>query len=201
MPTRRQCSSFLNFSPSFPRPRDRSQSSPLYSAWAKGSANRRELSQICEWGRRSRIDLLAEMILRSEGRKSGWGSNGGAKNEALFPGRVPHVRPSVHGPKKTGRSPSQRFCNVAKRLWPRAREIRVYAQANMGHPSRTIDRGSEIKFARLASPSLQRYSDLRACAGSSREARHAGAMQASMATNNRATTTQPNTVGSSGRVS
>ena len=23
----------------------------------------------------------------------------GAKNEALFPGRVPHVRPSVHGPK------------------------------------------------------------------------------------------------------
>jgi hypothetical protein len=29
----------------------------------------------------------------------------GAKNEALFPGRVPHVRPSVHGLKTTGRSP------------------------------------------------------------------------------------------------
>jgi hypothetical protein len=27
-----------------------------------------------------------------------------AKNEALFPGRVPHVRPNVHGPKKPGRS-------------------------------------------------------------------------------------------------
>src|SRR5882757_3289051 len=32
----------------------------------------------------------------------------GAKNEAPIPGRVPHVRLSVHGPKKTGRSPSQR---------------------------------------------------------------------------------------------
>ena len=31
----------------------------------------------------------------------------GAKNEALFPGRVPHVRPSVHGRKKVGRSPFQ----------------------------------------------------------------------------------------------
>jgi hypothetical protein len=29
----------------------------------------------------------------------------GAKNEALSPGRVPHVRLSVHGAKKTGRSP------------------------------------------------------------------------------------------------
>ena len=38
----------------------------------------------------------------------------GAKNEALFPGRVPHVRPSVHGPKKTGRSPFQRFCYKGK---------------------------------------------------------------------------------------
>jgi hypothetical protein len=47
----------------------------------------------------------------------------GAKNEALFLGRVPHVRPSVHGPKKTGRSPSQRFCYVVKRLPPRARVL------------------------------------------------------------------------------
>src|SRR5450631_898257 len=29
-----------------------------------------------------------------------------AKNQALFPGRVPHVRPSVHGPKKMGAAPS-----------------------------------------------------------------------------------------------
>jgi hypothetical protein len=33
----------------------------------------------------------------------------GAKNEALFPGRVPHVRPRVHGPKKTGAAPSNAF--------------------------------------------------------------------------------------------
>jgi hypothetical protein len=28
---------------------------------------------------------------------------------------VPHVRSSVHGPKKTGRSPFQRFCYASKR--------------------------------------------------------------------------------------
>src|SRR5271155_105571 len=44
-----------------------------------------------------------------------------ATNEALLSGRVPHVRQSVHGPKKTGRSPFQRFCYVAKRLRPRSR--------------------------------------------------------------------------------
>ncbi len=38
----------------------------------------------------------------------------GAK-AALLPGRVPHVRPSVHGPKKTGRSPFQRFCYAGKK--------------------------------------------------------------------------------------
>jgi hypothetical protein len=32
----------------------------------------------------------------------------GETNEPLIPGRVPHVRPSVHGTKKTGRSPFQR---------------------------------------------------------------------------------------------
>ena len=47
---------------------------------------------------------------------------------------------------------------------------------------------------------FKRYSDL-ACAGSSRDARHAGPTQASMATDNSATTTQPNTAGSSGVVS
>src|SRR6202043_1098085 len=46
-----------------------------------------------------------------------------SSREALFPGRVPHVRPSVHGPKKTGRSPSQRFSYEAKRLRPRARVV------------------------------------------------------------------------------
>jgi hypothetical protein len=38
----------------------------------------------------------------------------GAKNEALFPGRVPHVRLSVHGPNKTGRSPFRRSCYEGK---------------------------------------------------------------------------------------
>jgi hypothetical protein len=33
----------------------------------------------------------------------------GAKTEAFFPGRVPHVRPSVHGLKKTGRSSFECF--------------------------------------------------------------------------------------------
>ncbi len=47
----------------------------------------------------------------------------GAKDEALFAGRVPHVRPSVHGLKKTGHSPFERFCNAAKRLRPRARVL------------------------------------------------------------------------------
>jgi hypothetical protein len=43
----------------------------------------------------------------------------GAKNQALLPGRVPHVRPTspgvpwgVHGRNKTGRSPFQRSCYV-----------------------------------------------------------------------------------------
>jgi hypothetical protein len=48
------------------------------------------------------------------GSKSGDSNQVGAtrlekNNEALFPGRVPHVRQSVHGPKKMGRSPFQRF--------------------------------------------------------------------------------------------
>ena len=86
----------------------------------------------------------------------------GAKTEALFPGRVPHVRPSVHGLKKTGRSSFERFCNAAKTLRPRARVLAhgmraleesvfrpMYAQANMGHPSRTNDRGYEIVVRRF----------------------------------------------------
>jgi hypothetical protein len=38
-----------------------------------------------------------------------------AKNQALFPGRVPHVRLSVHGLKKMGRSPFRRSCWTDKR--------------------------------------------------------------------------------------
>jgi hypothetical protein len=63
-------------------------------------------------------------LLRAEGRKSGWGSNPGgvhlrrrdwSKDGALFPGRVPHVRPSVHGPKKTGRQPLQTLLLCGKK--------------------------------------------------------------------------------------
>jgi hypothetical protein len=38
----------------------------------------------------------------------------GAKNEAFFPGRVPHVRPSVHGPKKMGAGPPNAFARRRK---------------------------------------------------------------------------------------
>jgi hypothetical protein len=67
--------------------------------------------------------------------------------EACFPG-------------KKGRSPSQRFRYMGKgcsceqepscmggKALEKHRFRPMYAQANMGHPSRTIDRGSEIKFA------------------------------------------------------
>jgi hypothetical protein len=36
------------------------------------------------------------------------------RSEAHLPGRVPHVRHSVHGPKKTGRSPFKRLCHRIK---------------------------------------------------------------------------------------
>jgi hypothetical protein len=45
----------------------------------------------------------------------------GGSSEALFPGRVPHVRLSVHGPKKMGAAPSTAFVTRVKGLWPRAR--------------------------------------------------------------------------------
>ncbi len=44
---------------------------------------------------------------------------GGVKNEALFPGRVPDVRPSVHGPKRTGRSPISANLSVVVSPEPR----------------------------------------------------------------------------------
>ena len=54
----------------------------------------------------------------------------GAKNEARFPGRVPHVRQSVHGPKKTGAAPPTLLLReqetTTKSLRPRARTV-VYS--------------------------------------------------------------------------
>ena len=85
--------------------------------WKQGLGSARAV-QISEWGGTFVIALSGTLDLWAVGRKSDWGSKlcrvprrrrGRAKNEALFPGRVPHVRPSVHGPKMTGRSPSQRF--------------------------------------------------------------------------------------------
>jgi hypothetical protein len=46
----------------------------------------------------------------------------GEKNEALFPGRVPHVRLSVHGSKKTGVAPSN-ATTTRVRLRPKARAL------------------------------------------------------------------------------
>jgi hypothetical protein len=39
-----------------------------------------------------------------------------ASKQACFPGRVPLVRLSVHGPKKTGRSPFERFCYAGEHI-------------------------------------------------------------------------------------
>jgi hypothetical protein len=38
----------------------------------------------------------------------------GPKNEALCSGRVPHVRPGVHGPKKKAQ-PLKRFCYLGRK--------------------------------------------------------------------------------------
>jgi hypothetical protein len=45
------------------------------------------------------------------------------KNEALFTGRVPHVRQSVRGPTKMGRSPFHRYCFAGRRMQPKARIV------------------------------------------------------------------------------
>jgi hypothetical protein len=39
----------------------------------------------------------------------------GANNKAHYPGRVPHVRLSLHGPKKMGRSPFYRSYSASER--------------------------------------------------------------------------------------
>jgi hypothetical protein len=87
------------------------------------------------------------------------GAEVGAKNEALFSGRVPHVRPSVHGPKTDfsnaftsldGILPLAAVSGPPDRSAGRgcARLFRpMYAGANMGHPSRTIGSCYEMKSA------------------------------------------------------
>jgi hypothetical protein len=81
---------------------------------------------------------MDDLILRPDGGKSGCGIKPGAvhrrrrveaKNEAPFPGRVPHVRPSVHGPKKIGRSPFQRYYNAGKKTRRRARILKHAVKA------------------------------------------------------------------------
>jgi hypothetical protein len=69
------------------------------------------------------------------------------------PERVPHVRPGVRGTKTVGRSPFERFSLDARDTFPeRAVQTKVkafedirfrpmYAEANMGHPSRTFEYG------------------------------------------------------------
>jgi hypothetical protein len=46
-----------------------------------------------------------------------------------FPGRVPHVRLSVHGPKKTGRSPFQRFCYAGKKTTAKSKNGRAWSES------------------------------------------------------------------------
>ena len=130
---------------------------------------------------------------------------GRSKERSPLPWTGAPCSPKRTWAEKTGRSPSQRFCDVAKRLRPREKvlahgakaleesvcgpwslisctrrhqrmrvrlsskkphevrqreetrqEIRVYARANMGHPSRTNDRGWEIKSARVRQPDLDK---------------------------------------------
>jgi hypothetical protein len=89
----------------------------------------------------------------------------GAKNEAFFSGRVPHVRPSVHGLKTDssnaltllhedlalGRS---LFANVTEAMEGAAPRLfrPMYAEANMGHPSR--EEGFFVGSNRTVIPTL-----------------------------------------------
>jgi hypothetical protein len=67
----------------------------------------------------------------------------GAKNEAFFPGRVPHVRPSVHGP-KTGFSNAFTPLHEDSCSWP----------LSFAHPFfRTrLSRSPRRRFEPLAKP-------------------------------------------------
>jgi hypothetical protein len=87
-------------------------------------------------------------------RRGSW-----SKNQALFSGRVPHVRPSVHGPKTDFSNafiPSHEESCLCHSLCPGnksagrgcARLFRpMYAEANMGHPSRTTGSRHERRSA------------------------------------------------------
>jgi hypothetical protein len=70
--------------------------------------------------------VIAKKLLRG---KPDLSTAVGAKNETRFPGRVPHVRLSVHGPKKTGRSPFQRSATGSKEVRPSARVVSHGAKA------------------------------------------------------------------------
>jgi hypothetical protein len=102
------------------------------------------------------------------GTKFGWSSTQaeciggavvGAKNEAPSPGRVPHVRPSVHGPKTDSSNaftPCARILALGRsfsrwqKRWKGCAHLPppMYARANMGHPSRTKNRSGGMKSAR-----------------------------------------------------
>jgi hypothetical protein len=42
---------------------------------------------------------------------------------------VPHVRPSVHGPKKRGRSPFQRFCYAVNKTTAKSKTRRPWSES------------------------------------------------------------------------
>ena len=78
---------------------------------------------------------------RSLGCMAWWCNNSLASSPAFPPGRVPHVRPSVHGLKTMGEAlpklslHDQAVTDGAK-AFEKYRFRPMYAQANMGHPSR-----------------------------------------------------------------
>jgi hypothetical protein len=53
----------------------------------------------------------------------------GAKNQAVLPGRVPHVCPGVHGRNKTGRSPFQRSCYVGNETAAKIKNPRTWSES------------------------------------------------------------------------
>jgi hypothetical protein len=62
-------------------------------------------------------------------------------SHALTPGRVPHVRPSVHGLRKMakpfqGSHPAEYTVAKGVKAFEKDRIRPMYAEANMGHPSR-----------------------------------------------------------------
>jgi hypothetical protein len=87
--------------------------------------------QISWWGRRSRIDLLGELILRPEGRKSGWVATlvefigvavVGVRTKPSSLDGCPMFAQAYMGRKRRGAA-LPTLCYVAKRLRPRARVL------------------------------------------------------------------------------